>query len=134
MATVAATKTISFKAPYTGATFQSLTGLLMGRDGYLSGGLTTDNGATVTVQPTSFLQRGLVVQSQVAASGIPVPTAAEPWFLLAASPDDDPDSGATFTATADLATAAASVIVAVRSGGIWTNPTPVNVAAAGERD
>lgn len=134
MATVAATKTVSFKAPYTGATFQGLTGLLMGRDGYISGGLTTDNGSTVTVQPTVFLQRGLVVQSLVAATGIPVPTAAEPWFLLASTPDDDPDSGAVFTATADLGTAAASVIVAFKSNGIWTSPVGVNVAAAAERD
>ena len=134
MATVAATKTISFKAPYTGASFQSLTGLLMGRDGYISGGETADDTVVVTVQPTVFLQRGLVVQSLVAATGIPVPTADEPWFLLASTPDDDPDSGAIFTATADLATAASSVIVAFKTNGTWTNSVGVNVATAGERD
>ena len=29
-----------------------------------------------------------------------MPTAAEPWFLVASIPDDDPASGVLFTATA----------------------------------
>jgi len=134
MTTVAATKTISFKSPYTGASFQELTGLLMGQDGYISGGLTTDGGGLVTVQPTVFLQRGLVVQSLVAATAIPVPTAAEPWFVIASSADDDPDSGAIITATADLASAASAVVIAYKTNGVWSNTASVNVAAAAARD
>ena len=133
MTTVTATKTISFKAPYTGATFQNLTGLLMGRDGLISGGLTSDDTVVITVQPTAFLQRGLVVQSLVAATGIPVPTAAEPWFVVASTPDDDPDSGAVFTVTANLGTASSSVVIATRMNGVWINPSSVNVAGASER-
>ena len=132
MATVAASKTISFRSPYTGATFQGFSGLLVGRDGYISGGQTTDDGVTITVEPTTFVQRGLVVSS-LADAAIPVPVAAEPWFVIAATPDDDPDSGALFTVTTDLAMAAASVVVATRANGAWVNPSAVNIAGAAER-
>lgn len=131
---VSATKTVSFKSPYTGATFQRLSGLLMGQDGYISGGATSDDGVTVTVAPVTILQRGVAAQSLVSAAGIAVPAVPEPWFVLAAIPDDDPDSGVSFAVTADLGTAAQSVIVAFKSNGVWVNPVGVDVRAAGERD
>lgn len=128
--TVAAAKTVSFKSPYTGATFQDLTSLIMGRDGYLSGGVTSDDGVTIEVEPVAIAQRGIIATTAVDAVGITVPTAAEPWFLLAAIPDDDPDSGISFSVTADLGVAANSVIVAFKSNGAWQNPVPVSIAGA----
>jgi len=132
--TVAATKTVSFRSPYTGATFQGLTSLLMGRDGYLSGGETSDDSVVVTVAPATILQRGIVATGLAPATGIAVPTSAEPWFLLAAIPDDDPDSGISFSVTADAGLAAASVVVAYKTNGRWTNSESVNVASALETD
>ncbi len=131
---VAATKTVSGKLPYTGKTFQQLAQKLLGGDGYMSGGATSDVGGSVFVDPVTFAQRGIIASTTVTSGGIPVPTAAEPWFVLAAIPDDNPDSGVLFSVTADIAAAAAAVVVAFKTAGRWQTPVSTDIAGAGLRN
>jgi hypothetical protein len=128
--TVTARKTVGFRSPYTGDTFQELTEKIIGRDGYLTGGETSDDAANITVGPVAFVQGGLVAETEADATGISVPTGAEPWFVVAAIPDDDPVSGVQFSVTRDLGSVADSVIIAFKSGGAWYNPVSANVQAA----
>lgn len=130
--TVTATKSVSFKQPYTGKTFQTLTDKLLGRDGYISGGAATDNGATISLGPTVFAQRGIIVEA-AAVTGLTVPGASQPWFVVASVLDDHPDSGAQFMVTADLGVAAAGLVVAFKMDGIWRNPPSVDIGAAAHR-
>ena len=129
MATVNADKTVSFKGPYTGQTFQKLTQFILGQDGYLSGGETTDDGVTITIGEVVFVQRGIVTTT-LASVAVPVPTAAEPWFIVAGVADDNPLSGAQVIATADLRVIGTGTIIAIRTGGAWDNPIPVDVKNA----
>lgn len=128
--TAAAGKNPSFKSPYTGRTLQEIVEVILGRDGYLSGGSIADNGSTITIQPVSFVQRGIICTTKAAATGLAVPSLAEPWFLVASTPDDDPDSGVRFSVTTDLAAASSAVIVGYKSNGKWTNLPPINVVEA----
>jgi hypothetical protein len=131
--TVTAKKTVGFRSPYTGKTFQELAELIYGRDGYLSGGSTSDNGSVITVLPAKLVSRGIVGESLENVVGLAVPTLPEPWFLIGSIPDDDPDSGIIFSVTADLVTASTGVIVAFKAGGAWQNPLAVSVDAAFQR-
>lgn len=130
--TAAATKTVSFNAPYSGRTFQLAYEQLIGRDGYLAGGETSDDGSLVTTQIVTLVQRGIIATTKAATAAIPVPTATEPWFLVASIPDDDPASGVLITATADLNSALNAVVIAFKANGRWRNPRPVHAAAAAE--
>ncbi|MBW2691029.1 MAG: hypothetical protein JRE57_00165 [Deltaproteobacteria bacterium] len=130
--TVTSNKTVSFRSPYAGETFQRLAEKVLGRDGYLGGGLTTDNGSIIGVALFSVVQSGIVADSLEAVVGLPVPTAAEPWFVLASIPDDDPDSGIVVSVTTDLTLAQTGVIVAYKTNGSWQNPRAVDAAAAAQ--
>ena len=130
MAIATAAKRVSFKAPYSGTTFQAQTGDILGREGYLSGGETSDNGSTITVQPFTIVQRGIVAESNAAVTGITVPTGSEPWFILGAIPDDDPDSGVVVTVSRSLPAANGGVVIAFKANGEWRNPLPVHVEGA----
>jgi hypothetical protein len=133
--TVTAKKTVGFRSPYIGKTFQELAQKIIGRDGYLSGGAVSDDGSFITIEPASFISRGIVAESLEQASGLAVPTLVAPWFLLAATPDDDPDSGVIFQVTTDLITASAGVIIAYKPSANdgWHNPLPVDAQAAFQR-
>lgn len=123
------TKTVSFRSPYIGRTFQRLTQLIQGSDGYLAGGLVTDNGVNVTVGAFSFAQFGVVVE-EADATVLPVPTVPEPWFVLAATPDDEPESGVTVVATGDIAQLLdGDVLIAYKSNGAWKNPRSISIDA-----
>jgi hypothetical protein len=135
MATIVpAVKTVSFKTPYTGKTFQQLTDQLLGRDGYLSGGFTSDDGSLITMQAATFVQRGIIAAMSDVASDIAVPTTGEPWFMIGGITDDDPDSGVAIAVTTDLGVAATSVILAYKVDGRWNSPVPVDVASAAIRN
>jgi len=103
--TVAANKTVGFRSPYTGDTFQELTEKILGRDGYMAGGATSDDGANIIVGPFTFAQGGLIVETEVASAPFAIPTAAEPFFVVAAAPDDDPLTGVLLTVTRDIGVA-----------------------------
>lgn len=128
--TVLANKTVGFRSPYIGDTFQDLTQKILGRDGYLSGGKVSDDGANITIPPIVFVQRGIVVETEVAAPLLPVPVLPEPWFLVAAVPDDDPVTGVIFSVTRDLISATNGTVVAYKTGGVWQNPVSVDVIGA----
>lgn len=124
-----ARKTVSFKSPYIGSTFQQLAQDLLGRDGYLSGGATTDNGVTITVTPFKLVSRGIVGET-LANSLLDVPSGSAPWFIIASVPDDDPASGVAVQVTRSLELASSGVVIASKSGDIWRNTHPVDVAGA----
>lgn len=128
--TVLAKKTVGFRSPYTGDTFQDLTAKIIGRDGYMSGGVTTDDTVDIVVGPITVIQRGLIAETEVNSPPIPVPVGAEPWFIVAAIPDDDPGTGVVFSATRDLVSAANGVVVAFKTSGIWQNPVSVDIRGA----
>jgi hypothetical protein len=130
--TVSATKTVSSKLPYTGKTFQRFASVLVGRDGYISGGAATDDGVHIALDEVTFIQRGIVAQA-VAIAGVVVPTAPAPWFVLAAIPDDNPDSGVVISATADPGIAAAGLVIAYKTDGRWKNPIGVDGAGGARR-
>jgi len=130
--TTASSKTVSFKSPYTGSTFQKLVEELLGQDGYLSGGLTSDNGATITVEAFKFVSRGIIGES-LASSALDVPTSSENWYIVASLPDDDPDSGIVVWVTTSRAAAANGVVIATKTGDVWRNPDGVDIKAALER-
>lgn len=133
--TVTAKKTVGFRAPYIGKTFQELAQKIIGRDGYLSGGSVSDDGSFITIEPAVFISRGIVAESLEQATGLAVPTLVAPWFLLAATPDDDPDSGVIFQVTADLTAASVGVIIAYKPSANdgWHNPLPVHAQGAFQR-
>ncbi|KKM92573.1 hypothetical protein LCGC14_1217130, partial [marine sediment metagenome] len=58
-----------------------------------------------------------------------VPTGAEPWFVLASTADDNPDSGLTLSATNDLGTAISGTVVAYKVNGVWRNPVALSIQA-----
>lgn len=123
--TVAAEKTISFKSPYTGSTFQRMLDYLVGQDGYVAGAEVSDNGVSITVPEFYAIQRGIIMRSLASITSLAVPTLPEPWYVVAAVPDDDPDSGIVVTATTSLT--AGGVVIAVKSRGVWSNPNPVHI-------
>jgi len=127
--TVTASKTVSFKSPYTGATFQRLTSLLLGQDGCLTAADVSDDLVDITVAVgTTICQRGIVATS-TAAGMLAVPTGAQPWYLLAAIPDDDPDSGLYLSVTADPVVAAGALVVATKSNNTWTAAPVLDIAS-----
>ena len=128
--TVSSRKTVSFASPYIGDTFQRLTESVVGRDGYLSGGVASDDTVNITIEPFKFITRGIVGETLATSGSIPVPTGAEPWFLIASMSDDDPDTGVQVEVTTDLLTASNSAIVAFKTNGQWQNPLPVSVQGA----
>jgi hypothetical protein len=125
-------KTVSFNGVYAGSTFQALTRLISGADGYISGAVVTESG-TATVGPYAFLQRGIIVEQDANTTGLVLPTAAEPWFLMASTPDDDIASGATLNITTDVSLLGTGVVLAFKANGTWQNPVPVTVRAAATR-
>jgi len=127
--TTAARKTVSFKSPYIGKTFQVLTEDIVGRDGLLSGGLATDNGAVITVAPFKMVSRGIIGET-LANSVVDVPSGDQPWYVLASIPDDDPESGIVVQVTRSLQLASSGVVIASKSGSIWRNPLGVDVRSA----
>jgi hypothetical protein len=129
--TVSAVKTVSFQSPYIGATFQDLTEKIVGRDGLLSGGKTTDNGSTITVEPFRIVQRGIVAETTENVTGLAVPTGSGTWYLIAAIPDDSTASGVVVSVTTDLAVASTALIVAVKSQGQWRNARGNDIVSAG---
>lgn len=120
-------KTVGFRSPYIGKTFQDLTSSLMGGDGYLSGAATSDNGATITVGAYAFVQAGVVVENDASTAGIAVPTKAEPWFLVASNPDDDPSSAPVVQVQTDPSLIVAGVVLAFKANGQWQNPVSLNM-------
>jgi len=128
--TALANKTVSFRSPYTGNTFQLLTEKILGADGYLSGGAASDNGSIITIAPVAFVQRGLIVEIESEITGLAVPTDPEPWFVIASSPDDDPTTLVTISVTRDLVLASTGVVIAYKTGGAWQNPLSVNAQGA----
>lgn len=128
--TAAAKKTVSGKSPYTGDTFQELADNLLGRSGLISGGVTTDDGANITVQPFKVALLGLIAEVETATGAIAVPTSSEPWFLLASIPDDDPATGVLISVTTSLAAAASGVVIAFKINGSWQNPRPIDIRGA----
>ena len=95
------TKTVGSVQPYASATFQRLASGLAGADGYLAGAETSDNGTLITVAPFKFIQRGIVVENDVATTVTPpvAPIGDGPWFVTGSTPDDNPLSGANLAAT-----------------------------------
>lgn len=59
------TKFVKSSAPYNHDTFNSVSQYLVGMSGVLQGGLTTTSGTTVTVQPLSWIQNGLIVNVDI---------------------------------------------------------------------
>jgi hypothetical protein len=131
-ATVTALKTVSGQSPYIGDTFQELAQKIVGRDGYLAGGAITDSGSDVIIGPVVFIQNGLVVETQVDSAAIAYLGSAEPWFIVASTPDDDPVTGTVFSLTADLVSAASGTIIAFKVNGTWQNPRGVGVVGASQ--
>jgi len=137
MATTTATKTVSYKSPFTGRTFQHLTELLVGRDGYISGAECEDDGTEITLQAFTFVQRGIIAEALGADITIPAEliesgALIEPAFIIASVIDDNPASGVTVTVTGSLESASTATIVAFKSGGAWQVPVPVHIPGAFE--
>jgi hypothetical protein len=130
---MAVTKTVSFAGPYIGRTFQTLAWRIAGGDGYLDGGRASDDGVNITIAPFSFIQSGIVC-TQDAASTIPVPSGAGPWFVLASVIDDDPATGVLLSATADVAGIGAAVVIAYKANAVWYNPLPISLGGVLEAD
>ena len=136
------TKTVGSVQPYASATFQRLASGLAGADGYLAGAETSDNGTLITVAPFKFIQRGIVVENDVATTVTPpvAPIGDGPWFVTGSTPDDNPLSGANLAATRDLAViAGGAVVLSYKINGFWHNPLPLTISKpapvieAGER-
>jgi hypothetical protein len=125
----AANKTVSFKSPYIGKTFQTLTENIFGREGLLSGGVTTDDGVSITVAPFKMVSRGIIGEA-LASSVVDVPTGSGPWYILASLPDDDPESGVSVEVTQSLAKAETGIVIAAKAGDVWRNPNPVDIVGA----
>lgn len=137
MATTTATKTVSYKSPFTGRTFQHLTELLVGRDGYISGAECEDDGTEITLQTFTFVQRGIIAEALGADITIPAElidggALIEPAFIIASVVDDNPASGVVVTVTGSLESASTATIVAFKSGGAWQTPVPVHIPGAFE--
>lgn len=137
MATTTATKTVSYKSPFTGRTFQHLTELLVGRDGYISGAECEDDGVEITLQAFTFVQRGIIAEALGADITIPAElidggALIEPAFIIASVVDDNPASGVVVTVTGSLESASTATIVAFKSGGAWQTPVPVHIPGAFE--
>lgn len=126
-------KLVGFRGPYAPKTLQRLTRLILGADGYLGGAVTTDDGANVTVGPYQFVQNGIVVAESVLNTVMAIPVVAEPWFVLAATVDDDPNTGAAIRVTGDVAELAggAAIVLAYKSNGVWKNPVSGTAVAGG---
>lgn len=137
MATTTATKTVSYKSPFTGRTFQHLTELLVGRDGYISGAECEDDGTEITLQAFTFVQRGIIAEALGADITIPAELTEsgaliEPAFIIASVVDDNPASGVVVTVTGSLESASTATIVAFKTGGAWQTPVPVHMLGAFE--
>lgn len=123
-------KTVSFRSPYIGRTFQHLVDLLQGRDGYLAGGEVTEAGGLLTVAPYAFVQDGVVCEESEDTTGISVPAGPEPWFVLASISDDEPESGITLVATGDLTQVlGGNVVIGYKTNGVWRNPRSMSIDA-----
>lgn len=130
--TVSAKKTVGFRSPYISDTFQELTSKIIGRDGYISGGSISDAGSVIRVGPIVFTQNGIIAETEVTSSNITVPTGPEPWFVIAAVPDDDPLTGVVLSITKDLTSASNGVVIAFKSSGSWQNPPSVDIRGASQ--
>ena len=131
MTIVSAEKRVSFKSPYSGKTFQKITQDLLGRDGFVSGGASSDSGGVITVSPFRIVQRGIVAETTEDAT-LTSPAGAEPWFVVAAVPDDGLDSGVVVTVTKDLVQLQSAIVVAFKANGRWLNPVSVDIAGAAQ--
>lgn len=123
-------KTVAFRSPYIGLTFQRLATALVGGDGYMAGAVTSDNGVTITVEPYQFIQAGVVVENDANTTGIVVPTKAEPWFLIASNASDDPSTAPVLQVQTDPSLLAAGVVLAYKVNGRWRNPISVSTKDA----
>jgi hypothetical protein len=128
----AALKGVSFKSPYTGKTFQELTENILGRDGYLSGGLASDDGSFITIEPFRMVSRGIIGEA-LASSVVDVPLLSGPWYIVASLADDDPDSGVVIQSTSSLEVASSGVVIATKTGDVWRNPSSVDVRGAASK-
>lgn len=130
-------KSVAFNAPYIGATFQALADDLIGRDGYLEGAKTTEAAGLGVVAPYKYIQRGIVVENTASTTSLALPTVAEPWFVIASTPDDDLNTPVTVKISADLnEVVAGAVVLAYKTNGSWKNPVPLTAlgAAVGRGD
>lgn len=123
-------KTVSFRSPYTGKTFQEFAEHTFGRSGYLSGGAASDSGGFITIQPVKFVQDGIIAESLAVGSSLAVPAATGVWYVVASISDDDPNTGITFTATADKLLASTGIVVAFKANGRWRNPPGIGMESA----
>lgn len=130
---MAISKNVSFRGPYIGRTFQTLTRDLLGRDGYLEGAHASDDGVSITLGPYAFVQGGILCR-QDAVSTVPVPSGPPPWFVLASAIDDDPATGVLVSTTSDVSQIGGAVVLAYKMNGRWSQPLPISGAGISAAD
>lgn len=124
-------KSVQAKAPYNHDTFNINNNYLIGLSGMLGGGRVTTSGATVTVQPLTWVQNGLIVSSDSALS-VSLPVNLTPPYFLAvtsSSPIENPLEVITPTFVKrpeDIS--AGTVLVAEWDGQEWRPLPPLSTA------
>lgn len=75
-------KYVRFGAPYRSKTFNDTHDFMVGANGVLNGGEVTTSGMTVTIQPVTFIQQGLIVSVDVPLStSLPLSGLEAPYYV-----------------------------------------------------
>src|SRR5262249_50772874 len=97
------------------------------------GGGARDDGTSITLQPYTFIQAGIVC-TQDAVSTLAAPSGPGPWFVIVSVIDDDPVSGVLLQATNNASQIGSAVVVAYKANGGWYNPISISVAGVQRAD
>lgn len=118
------TKSVQQQAPYSSGTFNANNNFLVGANGVLAGGMTTTSGSTVTVQPLTWIQNGLIVNSSTALTVTLPPSITAPYFVAVttSSAIENPSEVVTPTfVKRPEDVSAGTVLVAEWDGAEWRN-------------
>lgn len=123
-------KHIKFAAPYRSATFNDRSDLVMGLNGVLSGGETSDSGGIATIQPVIFVQNGLIVEIDTSTNAtIPAGLTAPYYIAIAVSSSVEVLSEVitpTFVKSPEDITSD-TVLIAKFDGQEWTQEPKVSI-------
>lgn len=119
---MATTKSVSFAAPYSSKTFNTSQNYLVGANGVLQGGVVSTSGTTVSVTPLTFIQQGIIVNTDYIATATLPPSITAPYYLVVSTVGPIEDISEVITPTfakrpEDIS--ANSVLVAAYDGQEW---------------
>ena len=118
---MAITKYVAASAPYNHQTFDAAQGLIAGANGVLTGGAVTTAGSVVTVAPITWIQEGLIVESDSSLTASLPSNLVAPYFVAVTVSDalqDNPTVTPTFVQRPQDVDAG-TVLVAEWDGQEW---------------